>query len=267
LILALPRYCVRLRFAACQHAHNQPVSVHDDFRDMVTNDLKGDFNSAYGWDHLKVFLDRLSDKLIDFGCGDAEHRSRLGLLPLGHNPRLVEAVQNPTLLRQPNRSRIWQSDGFCIRLRAEWPNHVWSYDFVADRTREGRKYRMLNVLDEFTLEFLAIRVDRKLMSTDVIDVLSNLFILRPRPFIRNRGSPSPLGHRLRIDAVTLRKRPQALLTMLYRSTDRLSRRGAPVKNLAHSASFHCMENIAPSNPGIKHLHHRKSHFRSQLHQC
>jgi hypothetical protein len=41
--------------------------------------------------------------------------------------------------------------------------------------------------------------------------------------------------------------------MLYRSTDRLSRRGAPVKNLAHSASFHCMENIAPSNPGIKQL--------------
>ena len=79
--------------------------------------------------------------------------------------------------RQSKRSRIWPSDGSCIRLRAERPNHVWFYDFVEDRTHEGRKYRMLNVLDEFTLECLCIRVDRKLKSTDVIDVLSDLFIL------------------------------------------------------------------------------------------
>jgi hypothetical protein len=40
--------------------------------------------------------------------------------------------------RQPKRSRIWLSDGSCTRLRAERPNHVWSYDFVEDRTqREG----------------------------------------------------------------------------------------------------------------------------------
>ena len=83
--------------------------------------------------------------------------------------------------RQLKRSRIWPSDGSCIRLRAERPNHVWSYDFVEDRTHEGRKYRMLNVLDEFTLECLAIRVDRNLKSTDVIDVLSDLFILRGVP--------------------------------------------------------------------------------------
>jgi putative transposase len=83
--------------------------------------------------------------------------------------------------RQSKRSRIWPSDGSCIRLRAERPNHVWSYDFVEDRTHEGRKYRMLNVLDEFTLECLGIRVDRKLKSTDVIDVLSDLFILRGVP--------------------------------------------------------------------------------------
>ena len=80
--------------------------------------------------------------------------------------------------RQPKRSRIWPGDGSCIRLRAERPNHVWSYDFVEDRTHEGRKYRMLNVLDEFTLECLAIRVDRRLKSTDVIDVLSDLLNLR-----------------------------------------------------------------------------------------
>jgi transposase InsO family protein len=83
--------------------------------------------------------------------------------------------------KQPKRGRLWLSDGSCIRLRAERPNHVWSYDFVEDRTHDGRKYRMLNVIDEFTHECLAIRVSRKLKAVDVIDVLSDLFILRGVP--------------------------------------------------------------------------------------
>ncbi len=83
--------------------------------------------------------------------------------------------------KQPKRGRLWLNDGSCIRLRAERPNHVWSYDFVEDRTHEGRKYRMLNVIDEFTHEALAIRVDRRLKVVDVIDMLSDLFILRGVP--------------------------------------------------------------------------------------
>jgi putative transposase len=83
--------------------------------------------------------------------------------------------------KQPKRGRLWLGDGSCIRLRAERPNHVWSYDFVEDRTHDGRKYRMLNVIDEFTHECLAIRVSRKLKAVDVIDVLSDLFILRGVP--------------------------------------------------------------------------------------
>lgn len=83
--------------------------------------------------------------------------------------------------KQPKKGRLWLNDGSCIRLRAEWPNHVWSYDFVEDRTHDGRKYRMLNVIDEFTHECLAIRVSRKLKAVDVIDVLSDLFILRGVP--------------------------------------------------------------------------------------
>src|SRR5690606_32611724 len=71
--------------------------------------------------------------------------------------------------KQPKKGRLWLADGSCIRLRAERPNHVWSYDFVEDRTHDGRKYRMLNVIDEFTHEALAIRIDRKLNSTDVIE--------------------------------------------------------------------------------------------------
>ncbi len=52
-------------------------------------------------------------------------------------------------------ARLWLADGSCIRLRAEYPNHVWSYDFVADTTREGRPFRILNIDDEYTRECLA----------------------------------------------------------------------------------------------------------------
>ncbi|MGN6094714.1 MAG: IS3 family transposase [Bosea sp. (in: a-proteobacteria)] len=92
--------------------------------------------------------------------------------------------------RQPKRGRLWLGDGSCVRLRAERPNHVWSYDFVEDRTHDGRKYRMLNIIDEFTHECLAIRIDRRLKAIDVIDVLSDLFILRGVPeHVRSDNGP------------------------------------------------------------------------------
>lgn len=92
--------------------------------------------------------------------------------------------------KQPKRSRLWLADGSCVRLRAERRNHVWSYDFVEDRTHDGRKYRMLNIVDEFTHECLAIRIDRRLKSVDVIDMLSDLFILRGVPeHIRSDNGP------------------------------------------------------------------------------
>jgi transposase InsO family protein len=92
--------------------------------------------------------------------------------------------------RQPKRGRLWLSDGSCVRLRPERPNQVWAYDFVEDRTRDGRKFRMLNVVDEFTRECLAIRVARKLGSAEVIDVLADLFIARGTPaHIRSDNGP------------------------------------------------------------------------------
>jgi transposase InsO family protein len=75
-------------------------------------------------------------------------------------------------------------------LLAEHRNHVWSYDFVEDRIHDGRKHRMLNVIDEFTHECLAIRVERSLKTADVIDVLSDLFILRGVPgHVRSDNGP------------------------------------------------------------------------------
>ena len=92
--------------------------------------------------------------------------------------------------REPKRACLWLNDGSCLRLRPERPDHVWSYDFVENRTHNGRKYRMLNVIDEFTRECLAIRVSRKLKALDVIDVLSDLFSLRGVPgHVRSDNGP------------------------------------------------------------------------------
>lgn len=92
--------------------------------------------------------------------------------------------------KQPKRGRLWLNDGSCVRLRPEYPNHVWSYDFVEDRLHNGKKYRMLNVIDEFTRECITIRTARQLKSIDVIDVLSDLFILRGIPgHIRSDNGP------------------------------------------------------------------------------
>jgi transposase InsO family protein len=92
--------------------------------------------------------------------------------------------------RQPKRGRIWLNDGSCIRRRPEYPNHVWSYDFVADRTHDGRAIRMLTVIDEYTRESLAIEVQRRLNSQDVLDVLRDLFVERGAPeYIRSDNGP------------------------------------------------------------------------------
>jgi transposase InsO family protein len=121
----------------------------------------------------------------------AELRSTAGWVV---NDKRVERIWRREGLKvpakQPKRGRLWLADGSCVRLRAERPNHVWSYDFVEDRTHEGRKYRMLNIIDEFPHECLAICIARKLKSIDVIDVLSDLFILRGVPeHIRSDNGP------------------------------------------------------------------------------
>ena len=84
--------------------------------------------------------------------------------------------------KQPQRGRLWLADGSCLRLRPCWPHHVWAYDFVEDRTHDGRKFRMLTVIEEYTRECLAIEVARRLSSDDVLDVLARL--------MADRGSPN-----------------------------------------------------------------------------
>lgn len=78
--------------------------------------------------------------------------------------------------KQKPRGRLWLNDGSCIRLRPERRNHVWSYDFVAARTNDGRSVRLLTLLDEYTRECLAIRVARRLNSHHVIETLGDAML-------------------------------------------------------------------------------------------
>jgi putative transposase len=83
--------------------------------------------------------------------------------------------------KQPKRGRLWLGDGSCIRRRAEHRNHVWSYDFVSDRTHDGRPVRMLTMVDEYTRECLALDVERRLNSENVLERLTDLFTTRGTP--------------------------------------------------------------------------------------
>lgn len=88
--------------------------------------------------------------------------------------------------KQPKRGRLYLNDGSCIRLRPLYKNHVWSYDFVSDRLHNGKKIRMLTVIDEYTRKCLAIRVGFSLKADDVLDTLSTLFITEGVPnYIRS----------------------------------------------------------------------------------
>lgn len=84
-------------------------------------------------------------------------------------------------MKQPKKGRLWLNDGSCIRLRPSWKHHVWAYDFVHDRTKDGRAFRMLTVIDEYSRECLAIVTKRKLKSGDVLEALEELFIKHGMP--------------------------------------------------------------------------------------
>lgn len=105
-------------------------------------------------------------------------------------------------MKQPKKGQLWLNEESCIRLHTEYRNHVCSYDFVHHRTDDGKAFRTLNILDEHSREWLAIRVKRKLNSTEVIDALTDLFILRGvSAYIRSTTAlsssprPSEIGSR------------------------------------------------------------------------
>ena len=100
--------------------------------------------------------------------------------------------------KQPKRRRLWFNDGSCVRLRPRHRDHVWSYDFVHCRTHDGRAFRMLTVLDEYTRECLCIDVEKRLNRESVLERLSDLFGRRGVPdHIRSDNGPEFMTERVR----------------------------------------------------------------------
>jgi len=100
--------------------------------------------------------------------------------------------------KQRPRGRLWLEDGSCVRLRPERANHVWSYDFVSAMTHDGRTLRILTLIDEYTRECLALRVERRLNSLEVIDTLADVMLRRGIPeHIRSDNGPEFIARELR----------------------------------------------------------------------
>jgi transposase InsO family protein len=135
--------------------------------------------------------DRLRDDIIRLASKYGRYGYRRVTALLNNNEgwrvnhKRVERIWRQEGLKVPQkqaaRGRLWLNDGSCIRLRPEHKDHVWSYDFVEARTTDGRKFRILNIIDEYTRECLACVVGRSLKNDDVINALFNLFILRAIP--------------------------------------------------------------------------------------
>ena len=100
--------------------------------------------------------------------------------------------------KQPKKRRLWLNDGSCIRLRPEYKNHVWSYDFIEDRLRNGRKIRWLNIIDEYSKECLASLAKRNWKHTDVLEILAGLFVVKGSPvYIRSDNGSEFTAKKLR----------------------------------------------------------------------
>ena len=151
--------------------------------------------------------DRLTQRITELACQYGRYGYRRVTLLLRTegwrvNHKRVERIWRQEGLKVPKRQRkrrrLWFNDGSCLGLSPKHKDHVWSYDFVADRTSNGKPLRMLNVIDEYTRECLAIRIDRKLTSNDVVEALAELFITRGTPaHIRSDNGPEFIAEAVR----------------------------------------------------------------------
>ena len=101
-------------------------------------------------------------------------------------------------IKQPKRGRLWLTDGSCLRLRPEYGNHVWSWDFVMDRTHDGRVLKILVLIDEYSRRCLALHVARQIRSNDVIDILAEAMVTYGVPvYLRSDNGPEMVAKNLR----------------------------------------------------------------------
>ncbi len=141
----------------------------------------------------------LTTEVVDLASrfGRYGYRTVTGLLRLAGwhvNHKRVERIWKREGLKVPRkqhkRSRLWLGDGSCVRLRPEHKDHVWSYDFVHERTDDGRPLKILTLIDEYTRECLTLRVERSLTSEQLLETLAWLFVFRGVPeYIRSDNGP------------------------------------------------------------------------------
>jgi putative transposase len=151
--------------------------------------------------------ERLTQRVVELACeyGRYGYRRVTAMLRSNGwnvNHKRVERIWRREGLKvpqkQPKRSRLWLTDGSIVRLKPEFAKHVWSYDFMHDRTHNGVPFRILNVIDEYTRECLAVRVERSLTHKDVMDVLYELFCDRGVPVhIRSDNGSEFTAQRIR----------------------------------------------------------------------
>ena len=118
------------------------------------------------------------------------------------NHKRVQRIWQKESLQVPYRRKFKKAKGSsansCAVKKAEYPDHVWTYDFMKDQTENGRKLKLLTVLDEFTRESPAIKVDRSIRAKDVILVLEYLFMVRGQPeFIRSDNGPEFIANAIK----------------------------------------------------------------------
>ncbi len=151
--------------------------------------------------------DEIRTEIIEIACnfGRVGYRMVTNMLRnkgILVNHKRVERIWREEGLKLPKKQskkrRLWLTDGSCIRLRAERKNHVWSYDFVEDKTVNGKKVRFLNIIDEFTHECLASIPRRSWRNNDVIEVLAGLMLLKGTPeYLRSDNGSEFTAKRIR----------------------------------------------------------------------
>ena len=107
-----------------------------------------------------------------------------------------EGLKVPKKTRK--KRRLGHSDNSCVRRRAEHKDHVWTWDFIHDRTTGGRSLKWFAITDEYTRECLALEVDRSITADKVIDVLTSSFLTRGVPtHIRSDNGPEFIAQAIR----------------------------------------------------------------------
>ncbi len=96
------------------------------------------------------------------------------------------------------KRRLGHSGNSCVRRRAESKDHVWTWDFIHDRTATGQPLKWFAITDEYTRECLALEVGRGITSDRVLDILTNLFLTRGVPkHIRSDNGPEFIAEAIR----------------------------------------------------------------------